>query len=463
MNQGFALLVRFVFACIDLLIMNITFFGLKWYFLKSVFLANQEEYLSFWIVINIAWLACCGLYSLYEPQYTSRFENFVRRTLHAYTLFLVLSVIYLYFSKQLFISRAFVSSFLIAYPLALLVNRIFYLTVWRHFKGKDYLIKRVMIIGYNEMGKKLAAYFERNETQMQVVGFCEENEKVYELSNYPILNTPANAVQTSQELKITEIYSTILPEQDKRIYDLMHHADQACIRFKLVPDLRMFVNQPMHVHYLSGLPVLSPRTEPLDDIANRIKKRFLDIVLSLLAIVFILSWLVPLLALAIWLDSKGPIFFIQSRSGLKNKPFSCIKFRSMYVNEEANLKQASKDDDRFTRVGRFIRKTNLDEFPQFFNVLKGEMSIVGPRPHMLKHTENYSSIINKYMVRQFLKPGITGWAQINGYRGETRTREDMQIRVDHDLWYMENWNLLLDIKIMFLTFCNLIKGEKNAY
>ena len=135
----------------------------------------------------------------------------------------------------------------------------------------------------------------------------------------------------------------------------------------------------------------------------------------------------------------------------------------MYVNEEANLKQASKDDDRFTRVGRFIRKTNLDEFPQFFNVLKGEMSIVGPRPHMLKHTENYSSIINKYMVRQFLKPGITGWAQINGYRGETRTREDMQIRVDHDLWYMENWNLLLDIKIMFLTFCNLIKGEKNAY
>jgi putative colanic acid biosynthesis UDP-glucose lipid carrier transferase len=320
-----------------------------------------------------------------------------------------------------------------------------------------------MIIGYNDIGKKLATYFERSNTQMQVVGFCEELNNVHELSHYPILNTPGNAIIASRELRITEIYSTILPEQDKRIYDLMQMADQACIRFKLVPDFSLFVNRPMHLKYLSGMPVLSSRTEPLEDLTNRIKKRLFDIVFSTVAIIFILSWLVPLIALAIWLDSKGSIFFVQKRSGINNKPFGCIKFRSMKLNPEAHRIQARRNDERFTRVGKFLRKTNLDEFPQFFNVLKGDMSVVGPRPHMLKHTEEYSATINKYMVRQFVKPGITGWAQINGYRGEIVVPEDMQARVDHDIWYMENWNMLLDLKIICLTGYNIFKGDKNAF
>ena len=463
MNQSFALMVRFIFAFVDLLIMNIVFLVIKAYVLNIAITPNNEQYTYLWIIINVEWIACCGLQRLYEGQVTDKFEKFIRRTLHTYFLFLIMTLVYLYFSRQLVISRVFVITFLCSFPLCLLLNRAFYLLGLRHLRQKGYLIKRVMIIGYNEIGKKLAAYFERSNTQMHVVGFCEEDTKVNELSHYPILNTLPNAVQTSKELQITEIYSTILPEQDKRVYELMHLADQACIRFKLVPDLALFVNQPMHVNYLSGLPVLSSRDEPLDDLANRLKKRSFDIIFSILVIVFLLSWLLPLLALAIWIDSRGPIFFVQKRSGLNNKPFNCIKFRSMHVNHDANNKQATRNDERFTRVGRFIRKTNLDEFPQFLNVIKGEMSIVGPRPHMLKHTEDYSAIIRKYMVRQFIKPGITGWAQINGHRGETHKLEDMEVRVDHDLWYMENWNFLLDSKIIFLTAYNVIKGEKNAY
>ena len=463
MNQSFTLMVRFLFASIDLLIMNMTFLMIKIYLLHTPVISNEEQYIYLWIIINVEWLACCGLYRLYNQQFPDNFDRFIRHSLHTYSLFLVMTLVYLYFSRQLVISRVFVISFLFAFPICLLVTRITYLLSVRHLRLKGYLVKRVMIIGYNEIGKKLAAYFERNDMRMQVVGFCEEETKVQELSHYPILNTLVNAIQTSKELRITEIYSTILPEQDKRVYELMHLADQACIRFRLVPDLALFVNQPMHVNYLSGLPVLSPRTEPLEDLANRLKKRSLDIIFSILVIVFLLSWLLPLLALAIWIDSRGPIFFVQKRSGLNNKPFNCIKFRSMHVNHDANNKQATRNDERFTRVGRFIRKTNLDEFPQFLNVIKGEMSIVGPRPHMLKHTEDYSAIIRKYMVRQFIKPGITGWAQINGHRGETHKLEDMEVRVDHDLWYMENWNFLLDSKIIFLTAYNVIKGEKNAY
>ena len=175
-----------------------------------------------------------------------------------------------------------------------------------------------------------------------------------------------------------------------------------------------------------------------------------------------MTWLVPIIGLLIKLSSKGPIFFKQTRSGLDNKEFTCIKFRSMTLNKMSDLKQATKNDPRTTKIGSFLRRTSLDEMPQFFNVLMGDMSVVGPRPHMLKHTKDYADIIDGYMVRQLVFPGITGSAQVNGFRGETKSVEDMKNRVKYDVWYLENWTLLLDIKLIFLTIINLIKGSDNA-
>ena len=463
MSSHFAVFVRITFIFLDMLFLNAIFLIMKWYLINTTGELNEGEYYNLLLGANSSWLICAGIQSLYNSNSTRKFESFLKRTVQSYIIFFVLTLTYLYFAKQQGISRVFVLTFLLAFAVSLLINRMIYLATWLHLRNNQHLVKRVMIIGYNDIGKKLATYFERDHTQMQVVGFCEEFHKIQELSNYPILNTPINAIRTSADLKITEIYSTILPEQDPVIYHLMHLADQACIRFKLVPDFTVFVNKPMHLQYFSGIPILSSRMEPLDDLVGRIKKRLIDVVLSLLMIVLVLSWLIPLISLAIWIESRGPVFFIQKRSGLNNNPFGCIKFRSMVINHEANLRQARRNDERFTRVGRFLRKTNLDEFPQFINVLKGDMSIVGPRPHMIKHTEVYSNIINRYMVRQFIKPGITGWAQINGHRGETRRIEEMEARVDHDIWYLENWSLILDMKIMMLTGYNLIRGDKNAF
>lgn len=176
-----------------------------------------------------------------------------------------------------------------------------------------------------------------------------------------------------------------------------------------------------------------------------------------------LSWLVPVIGLLIKIESRGPVFFVQKRSGRYNDVFRCLKFRTMTVSDKSDLVQATKGDNRITRVGAFLRKTSLDEFPQFLNVFMGDMSIIGPRPHMLAHTEQYRNLINRYMVRQFVKPGISGWAQVNGYRGETETTELMEKRVEHDIWYMENWSLMLDIRILFLTVINMIRGEERAY
>ncbi|HMZ48484.1 MAG TPA: sugar transferase, partial [Flavobacteriales bacterium] len=179
--------------------------------------------------------------------------------------------------------------------------------------------------------------------------------------------------------------------------------------------------------------------------------------------VFVLSWLIPLLALAVKLSSPGPVFFKQTRLGEGKKKFSCYKFRSMRVNKEADSKQATKNDPRVTKVGAFLRKSNLDEMPQFLNVLLGQMSVVGPRPHPLKLNDQFRDIIDKYMVRHFVRPGITGWAQVNGFRGETRTPELMEKRVDLDVWYLENWSFKLDLKIIVKTVTNMLGKDERAY
>jgi len=177
----------------------------------------------------------------------------------------------------------------------------------------------------------------------------------------------------------------------------------------------------------------------------------------------VFTWLMPLMAILIKVNSRGPVFFRQQRSGKGNNVFTCLKFRTMRVNAEADELQATKGDVRITGMGRFLRKTNLDELPQFFNVLLGHMSVVGPRPHMLRHTEQYAALIDQFMVRHLIKPGITGWAQVHGFRGETSDTYKMEKRVEYDVWYIENWSLLLDLKIIVLTLGNMLKGEENAF
>jgi exopolysaccharide biosynthesis polyprenyl glycosylphosphotransferase len=205
------------------------------------------------------------------------------------------------------------------------------------------------------------------------------------------------------------------------------------------------------------------RPEPLQIPFNRIVKRGFDIVFSSLTLLVLTPIVFPIVALLIKLSSRGPIFFKQERTGEQGNSFWCWKFRTMQVNPDADKVQATWNDARITSIGRFLRKTNMDELPQFLNVLKGEMSVVGPRPHMLKHTEDYRQRVSKFLVRHFAKPGITGWAQVNGFRGETKQVSDMEKRVEADIWYVENWSLLLDLRIIFKTILNMIRGEKNAY
>lgn len=202
--------------------------------------------------------------------------------------------------------------------------------------------------------------------------------------------------------------------------------------------------------------------EPLLDMKNRVMKRTFDVVCSLIVLLLLVFFL-PVIAFIIKRQSPGPIFFSQLRTGMDGRKFICYKFRSMHVNKDSDTLQATKDDPRKFPFGDFMRRSNIDEFPQFFNVLKGDMSMVGPRPHMVLHTEMYSKLIGEYMVRHFIKPGITGLAQVTGFRGETKELKQMEGRVQRDIWYMENWSFWLDIKICFLTIWQIIKKDDKAY
>lgn len=463
MNRQFERYLQISLVVLDLLVLNILYFFSKILLNENASSNNFNAYSQYWVITNAIWLLLSFFLRTYAEKIILNFEYFTKRTIQVYLLWIILILFYLYFSSEFRISHSFIIFNIISFGCGLLVNRFLYLGIKSYFKNSHYLIKKVIILGYNDTAKKLANYFEEDSINTRLIGFIEDNKNIHELTHYPVLSNISDTLEVAKELGVQEIFSTITPEQNKDIYSLMYQAEKECIRFKIVPNLSVFITREVHIDYFGDLPILSLRSEPLDDVGNRIKKRALDITISFLVVVLILSWLIPILGLLIFLESRGPIFFKQLRTGKDKKPFYCIKFRSMRINKDADLKQATQNDMRITKIGRFIRKTSLDEVPQFINVLIGEMSLIGPRPHMLKHTSDYSQVVDEYMVRQFIKPGITGWAQINGYRGEITNPEQIQMRVDKDLWYLENWTLWLDIQILFMTIYYVLKGDKNAF
>ena len=342
--------------------------------------------------------------------------------------------------------------------------------IWRYtsvkliylYRRYGYNYDRVIIIGGGEVAKGLNDYFFSDN----ILGF----KLLGIFSDIPLsFNTNVNIgdlsviKQFAIYNEIDEIYYTRALTNTEEIKDLVDFSDQNLIRFKVIPDFSGFPLRRVNIDFFDNVPVLSFRKEPLKDNINRLLKRLFDILFSSLVILLILSWLYPLLAFLIKISSKGPILFKQKRSGLDNNEFMCLKFRSMKQNSDADSKQATKNDNRVTKLGSFLRKSSLDEFPQFFNVLNGDMSIVGPRPHMLAHTDQYSALIKKYMVRQLVKPGITGAAQVRGFRGETKDLSEMEGRVKWDVWYIENWSILLDINIILRTVFNIFKKDEKAF
>lgn len=330
--------------------------------------------------------------------------------------------------------------------------------------------KRILIVGAGKTGMEFFNILNSNRhLGYEVIGFLDDQEKDFLSEQYLGKTGKIEDLLADPLVKFDEVVVALPNNAHDKIQYIADVVGRQAVKLRIIPAYHELINTNYNVSILYGLPMITLRNEPLDNIHFSLIKRLFDLLFSSIIVFSICSWLFPIIALAIVIDSKGPVFFIQERWGKRNRKIRCFKFRSMHVSstdtDEKNGKyqQARKNDPRITRVGAFIRRTSLDEFPQFLNVLLGDMSVVGPRPHPTPLNLESKEIIDNYLVRHLVKPGITGWAQVNGYRGETRDPALMRARVNHDIWYIENWSLLLDLKIVFLTVWNTLASDERAY
>ncbi|NEU09987.1 undecaprenyl-phosphate glucose phosphotransferase [Flavihumibacter sp. R14] len=464
MENRFLYSLRIILILSDLLLINSAYFVA--HYLNNITLGDQsfDYYKQNLISVNFIWLISANVFQLYNKANIENIEQIFRSTWKSVALHAGLFVFYFAFYQELKISNYFIFLFYSLCIGAFIVSRFLCTVLEIEFIRRYKTGRSVAVLGLNQMGLRLAAFFESNKKQYSFQGFLDsDDDSILVDPSGQLLPGTCEQIRMASERNIKDVYVSLRADRMNEAGSLIVEAEKQCVRLKFVPDFSHLLDTPFTIDYVGEFPVFSVRNEPLESIDNRFKKRLVDIVFSLFVIVFLLSWLFPLIALIIKLESRGPIMFKQLRSGRDNSKFFCYKFRSMSINRESDSRQASKGDERVTYFGRFMRKTSMDELPQFFNVLIGNMSVVGPRPHMLRHTEEYRAIIDKYMVRHHLKPGITGWAQINGLRGQTDRRELMEKRVEHDIWYLNNWSIMLDIKIIFLTVINIVRGETNAY
>jgi putative colanic acid biosynthesis UDP-glucose lipid carrier transferase len=427
---------------------------------------TNNHYLPVVLVFNLIWLLAANISGLYEHVLTKDSIKTYRGVIKTYLLFLSFTsftIIILIGTKSYFITREYLIYSLILFGFLLSLWKLIFLSIRKSERASLIDNRTFVIVGGGRIGQDLYNFFAGNpELGYKLMGFFDDNPE--NIKNKEIYaGTVKDCIRFVISNKVDEIFCTLPNSESDKVEQLMIEADKNLIRFKFVPEYYDFAKRPTYVENFGHIPVISVRPEPLENMLNRFLKRIFDFVFSLFIILFVFSWLFPILAVLIKLGSKGPIFFVQIRSGRDNKPFKCYKFRSMKVNADSNKKQATRNDSRITKLGSFLRRSSLDELPQFFNVIIGNMSVVGPRPHMISHTKQYSQLIDKFMVRHFLKPGITGYAQINGLRGETKTTDAMMQRVEADVWYLENWSFLLDLKIIFLTVWNAVRGEENAF
>ncbi|WP_242918234.1 undecaprenyl-phosphate glucose phosphotransferase [Pontibacter liquoris] len=407
-----------------------------------------------------AWFICNTLSGAYKFNRVTSVANVLTNTLKVLLLYVLLVEAILSIFKIALYAREFLLIHYVLLIICIFTWRVFLVKILRYYRKRGYNNRRVIIVGVSETGMLLKNIFQQHpEYGYHFKGIFDDNQTAHP----DVRGRIAELEQFVIEQGINEIYCSPSAIKTDQLKQLINFVDNNLVRIKLISDLGEHHYKKLKIDFYDMLPVLILRSIPLDDVLNKTLKRTFDILFSLIVIVFILSWLLPILAIIIKLDSKGPVFFKQVRSGIDNKNFQCYKLRSMYMNTDANRLLARRGDSRITPVGAFIRKTSLDELPQFFNVLLGHMSIVGPRPHMLKLGEEYAQVAEKYMVRHFIKPGITGLSQVRGYRGDTTQLYQIRGRVKLDIFYLENWSFLLDLKIIFYTVYNMFRGDKAAF
>lgn len=453
---------------IDIIIIALSYY-LAWYikFKSGLVLSvtlpgfDFEYYMLILLLVLPGYMILYAVFKVYAPKriqsIRAEFANVVKGNILGILIFLTT----LFFARQVNFSRQMLLFFVLINVVMEMMVRIFIRISLHAIRTRGFNNKNILLVGYSRGAE---GYIDRIKANPQwgyrVRGILDDNvERGIEYNGVKVLGTIDNLKVILPENKLDEIAITLGLEEYSKLERIVAACEKSGVHTKFIPDYSNIIPTKAYIEDLMGLPVVNIRYVPLTNHFNRIIKRTMDIVFSLLAII-ITSPIMLITTILVKATSKGSLIFEQERVGLHNKPFLMYKFRSMCEQKDEDEEKAwtKKNDPRVTTIGKFIRKTSIDEFPQFFNVLKGNMSMVGPRPERPFFVEKFKEEIPRYMIKHQVRPGVTGWAQINGFRGDTSIRK----RIDHDLYYIENWSIGFDIKIMFLT---VFKGfiNKNAY
>ena len=439
-------------------------------FLTAAYIVFQGKfpdallYYAILLGMYVVWIVIALNYKLYDLPRIIYFDKIMLKGIKALFLYVIVMAAIAYIALGFKFSKSFFIITMSLYGVMFLAWHFMLVVLFKMYRRAGNNYKTIAIVGFRQpVDHLISKVFLRAEHGYKIVAAFGSETVPAPLKKY-YKGTEDGLIPYLKEHQVDELVISLPGGQSKLINQYMQYADNNLIRVHIVPNFSSYLFQKFSINYIQNIPTLQLRDEPLESLSNRIMKRYFDVLFAFFALVCIGSWLFPLLALLITLNSKGPVFFSQQRSGKNGAVFNCLKFRSMTVNTHADSVQATKNDARVTRIGNILRKTSLDEFPQFFNVLSGSMSVVGPRPHMLKHTAEYGAVVDKFMVRHFAKPGITGLAQTKGYRGEIKEQKDIDNRAEADIWYIENWNILLDLKIILKTILQVVfKKEENAF
>lgn len=434
--------------------------------LEVIFSFSSNEVLLL-LLLLIAWFVSANATKLYEEFRSRNFTYELIIVLRSILGQFVVSIVLIFLIKEIPYSRLFVFYYIFNLFLLLFLEKYFFrrILIWLRRKGRN--LRTILIIGAGKVGKR---FYETVKDSphfgYKVIGFLDDFE--IPMSNGLYLGPINNLENVILNKDIDNVIVTLPNYATERIQEVINLCELNGKEVRIIPDYFRFSSSKFSLSMFGPFPVVAVKNEKIDQLVWRLIKRLFDLSFSIIVMIFILSWLFPLVGLFIKLDSKGPIIFKQERWGRGNRKFLLYKFRSMCSNSSdtdlnGKYQQAQPDDPRLTRFGKILRKTNLDEFLQFINVLKGEMSVVGPRPHPTPLNIESRERISNYLMRNFVKPGVTGWAQVNGLRGETSDIKQMEKRVEYDLWYINNWSILLDIQIILMTIWYMIKGDPNAY
>jgi putative colanic acid biosynthesis UDP-glucose lipid carrier transferase len=436
---------------IDLFILNII-----------TYFVYDKEYLNIFFLsyISFFWLVTSYFFAFYEVQRHTAVLGLLKLLVKQFLFFILGYFAYFgIFKEGVIVNNQFLILILTIISISFVkLSWLFLLKKYRSF-GNNF--RTTIVIGFDDSSKNIIKLFKsKSNLGYKYLGFF--SDKIYKDKEY--LGNLDAIFEYAKKHVVDEIYCSLSTLNQKQIKKINKFALDKDIILKLIPDGNELYSKNQSIEYYDdSLLVLNVNKLPFDFTENFYLKRFFDIFFSIFVCLFILSWLIPILWIIVKLESEGPLVFKQGREGLNGKEFTCYKFRSMRMNKQSNKIHAIKNDARVTKVGAFLRKTSMDELPQFLNVLLGDMSVVGPRPHLETLSLEYQKDVDNYLKRHIVKPGVTGLAQVGGYRGEIKKRSDIKNRVRLDIFYIENWSFFLDIKIIMQTVLNVFKGEEKAY